>query len=171
MAEPREDFTGVGRVLRPHGLKGEVRVMVFNPAAPNLQAGRTVYVAGQRRRVLRARNDHDAWIIQLSGLTNRDQVEDLRGHLVEVKDTELRRDDDDSYFVHELIGLRVVTVAGRELGTISEVIFTGANDVYVVKGNGKEYLVPAIAQVVERIDLPVSVMTISPLPGLLDESE
>jgi 16S rRNA processing protein RimM len=171
MDEPREGYTGVGRVLRPHGLKGEVRVQVFNPAAPNLQASRLVYVAGQRRRVLRARNDHDAWILQLTGLTNRDQVEGLRNHLVEVKDADLRRDDDDSYFVHELIGLRVVTDTGRELGTITEVIYTGANDVYVVKGDGKEYLIPAIAQVVARIDLPVSVMTVTPMPGLLDESE
>jgi len=146
-------------------------VQVFNPAAPNLQASRLVYVAGQRRRVLRARNDHDAWILQLTGLNNRDQVEGLRNHLVEVKDVDLRRDDDDSYFVHELIGLRVVTDTGRELGTIAEVIYTGANDVYVVKGDGKEYLIPAIAQVVVRIDLPVSVMTVTPMPGLLDESE
>jgi 16S rRNA processing protein RimM len=171
MEEPREGYTGVGRVLRPHGLKGELRVMVFNPAAPNLQAGRLVYLAGQRRRVVRARHDRDAWILQLTGLDSRDDVETLRRHLVEVKDADLRRDDDDSYFVHELVGLRVVTDSGRELGRISEVIFTGANDVYVVKGAGREYLVPAIAQVVQRIDLPVSVMTITPMPGLLDESE
>ena len=169
--EPRAGFTGVGRVLRPHGLRGELRVMVFNPAAPNLQAGRTNSMSGQKHRVQRARHDRDAWIIQLSGVVDRNAAETLRGQLLEAPDNDVLRDDADSFFVHELIGLKVVTDAGRELGTLTEVIFTGANDVYVVKGEGREYLIPAIAQVVSRIDLPVSVMTITPMPGLLDESE
>ena len=172
MAEPREGYTAVGRILRPHGLKGELRVLAFNPAAPNLQEGRFVYLGGQKRRIQRARNDHEAWIVQLSGLPNRDVAETLREHLLEVPDTDLLRDDAESYFVHELIGLRVVTNEGRELGTLHEVIFTGANDVYLVKDEaGHEHLIPAIADVVTSIDLPVSVMTITPLPGLLDESE
>lgn len=145
--------------------------MAFNPAAPNLQGGRYIFMAGERHRVERARHDRDAWIVLLAGITDRNAAEPLRGQLLEVRDADLLRDDADSYFVHELIGLRVVTDDGRELGTVTEVIYTGANDVYVVKGAGREYLIPAIAQVVSRIDLPVGVMTITPLPGLLDESE
>ena len=169
--EPREGFTAVGRVLRPHGLKGEIRVSAFSASAINLQRGRTVFLDGVRRTVLRARPDRDAWIIQLGGMTDRAAVEALRGELLETPDAEVQRDDDESYFVHELLGLRVVTKDGQELGTIADVITTGANDVYVVDGPGGELLVPVISDVIDEIDMAERLVCITPLSGMLDESQ
>jgi 16S rRNA processing protein RimM len=109
--------------------------------------------------------------VQLSGVGTRDQAEELRGYLLEAADGEVLRDDDESFFLHEIIGLRVVTSEGKELGEITEVLQSGAADVYVIKGKQGEILIPAIGEVVQKIDLPVGVMTITPLPGLLDESK
>jgi 16S rRNA processing protein RimM len=161
----------VGRVLRPHGLAGELRVSAFSPTARNLQRGRPVFLAGVRRVIMRARLDREAWILKLEGLSGRDEVETLRGELLEVPDREVVRDDDESYFVHEIVGLRVVTASGRELGTVRDVIQTGANDVYVVDGPAGEVLVPAISDVIEAIDISGGVMRITPLAGMLDETE
>lgn len=86
-------------------------------------------------------------------------------------DGDVLRDDDDSYFLHELIGLRVLTVDGEDLGELTEVLQPGGNDVYVVTGNGREVLIPAIGPVVQSIDLAAKRVTITPLPGLLDESK
>jgi 16S rRNA processing protein RimM len=169
--EPREGFTAVGRVLKPHGTRGEVRVRPFTPDAPNLQAGKRVYLDGEARQVLRARYDKETWILELEGLTTRAEVEGARGRLLETPDADVQRDDADSYFLHELVGLRVVTADGRELGRVVEVMQPGANDVYVVRGEAGEVLIPAIGEVVQAIDLPVGIMTITPLPGLLDEPE
>jgi 16S rRNA processing protein RimM len=169
--EPREGYTAVGRVLRPHGLAGELRVSAFSPTARNLQRGRPVFLAGVRRVIMRARLDREAWILKLEGLSGRDEVETLRGELLEVPDREVVRDDDESYFVHEIVGLRVVTASGRELGTVRDVIQTGANDVYVVDGPAGEVLVPAISDVIEAIDISGGVMRITPLAGMLDETE
>jgi 16S rRNA processing protein RimM len=170
-AEPRPGFTAVGRVIRPHGIRGELRVHAFNPAAQNIQHGRTVHLSGEPRQVVRARWDNDGWILQLSGMTTRGQVEELRGELLEVPDAGVVREDSESYFVHELVGLRVVTEEGVDLGAISDVLHTGANDVYVVRGAGGEVLIPAIADVVRDVDLGAGMMRITPLPGLLDESK
>ena len=90
---------------------------------------------------------------------------------IEAPDADVQRDDDESFFIHELVGMRVVTSAGKELGRISEVLQSGAADVYVVKGETGEVLIPAIASVIERIDVKRGEVSITPLPGMLDESK
>ncbi len=164
--EPREGYTAVGRVLRPHALKGELRVSAFSPSALNLQRGRPVYLAGVRRIVEQARFDRDAWILKLSGLSSRNDVEGFRSELVEAADNDVLRDDDESYFVHELVGLRVVTEEGRELGRLTEVLDTGATDVYVVGEGRNAVLLPAIAEVVRSIDLAAGLLVVRPLTGM-----
>jgi 16S rRNA processing protein RimM len=168
--EPQPGCTAVGRVARAHGLRGELRVAAFTPVAPNLRAGRQVTLGGIAARIVAARPANEAWIVSFDVVRNRTTAERFRGQLIEVPDGEVVRDAEDSYFIHELIGLRVVTAEGEELGRISEVLQPGANDVYVVQGERGEILVPAIADVVSRIDLPVGVMVITPMPGLLDGS-
>ena len=169
--EPRSGHTAVGRVLRPHALAGELRVSPFSATARNLQRGRPVFVGGVRRVILRARQDRDAWILKLEGLQDRASVEALRGELLELPDSEVIRDDDESYFVHELIGLQAVTPEGVELGVIAEVLQSGAADVYVVRHPGGELLVPAIGEVVRSISPSEGRVVITPLPGMLDESK
>jgi len=162
----------VGRVLRPHALRGEIRVLAYSASGRNLQRGRPVYLMGERRIIERARPDHEGWILKLSGIGHRNDVETLRGELLEAADNDVLRDDDESYFLHELIGLRVVISAtGEELGRVAEVLQPGANDVYVVRGEKGESLIPAIAQVIERIDVSGGEISITPLPGMLDESK
>ena len=142
----------VGRVLRPHGNAGELRVQAFNPELPNLQSGGDVYVLGARRRIERVREDRGQVLVRLEGLGRRGAVEEMRGALLEVAEEELVRDPDE-HFVYELVGLEVVTEGGRSLGHVSEVLSTGANDVYVVKGPSGETLLPAISSVVEAVDV------------------
>jgi 16S rRNA processing protein RimM len=145
-------------------------VQPFAEGAPNLQPGVRVNLVGQRRRILKAREDRGAWLLLLEGLASRTAVEPFRGALLEVPDREVRRADEESYFVHELIGLRVETAEGRALGEIVDVLATGANDVYVVREGAREVLIPAIEDVIERIDVAAGLVVITPLPGLLDEA-
>lgn len=146
-------------------------MQAFSASAMNLQKGRTVHVMGEPRPVERARPDRDHWIVKLKGLGSRNDVEPLRGELLEAPDADVLRDDDESFFVHELIGLRVVSTAGEELGRIAEVLQSGAADVYVVRAEGREILVPAIGSVIDRIDVLAGEVSITPLPGMVDESK
>jgi 16S rRNA processing protein RimM len=168
--EPREGYTAVGRVSRPHGLRGEVRVAAFAAGAPNIKPGRQLLLGGVAVRVAAARPSGDAWIVAIDEIRDRQGAERFRGQLFEAPDGEIVRDAEDSYFLHELIGLRVVTTEGEELGVVTEVLQPGANDVYVVRGPRGEILLPAIGDVIKSIDLPVGVMNITPFAGLLDGS-
>lgn len=160
MREPSEGFTAVGVVLKPHGVRGEMRVRGFSDEAPHLQRGRWVWLGGERRRIRASRFDREAWLLSLTGVDTREQAESVRGQLLEVPDAEVQRADEESYFVHELVGLRVVTVEGEELGVVKEVLQPGANDVYVVEGPEGEVLLPAVGEVVERIDVGEGVMVV-----------
>lgn len=171
MEQPREGFTAVGRVLRAHGIRGELRVYAFSPDAPNLQRGRRVFVGSVGYRVAGARPDRGAWLIQLDNVRDRTTAEGMRDLLVEAADEDVQRADADSYFIHELIGLRVLTADGRDVGTVTEVLLGPANDVYVANGPFGEVLIPAVGEVVESIDLAAGVIRITPLPGMLDESK
>ena len=138
--------------MRPHGNAGELRVQAFNPELPNLQPGGDIYLLGKRRRIERVREDRGQVLVLLEGLGRRGAVEEMRGALLEVAEEEVLRDADE-HFVYELVGLEVVTDEGRSLGHVSEVLSTGANDVYVVQGPSGEVLVPAISSVVQAIDV------------------
>lgn len=139
-------------MLRPHGNAGELRVQPFNPDLPNLRAGGEVHLLGTRRRIERVRRDRGQALVRLEGLSRRGDVEDARGALLEVPEGELALEPD-AHLVYEIVGLEVVTEDGRSLGRVSEVLSTGANDVYVVDGPSGETLVPAIASVVQAIDV------------------
>lgn len=95
----------------------------------------------------------------------------LRGEILELPDRLIRRNDEESYFLHELVGLLVETEDGIAVGTIREILQPGANDVYVVDTPGGEVLIPAIADVVRSIDLKAGKIVIVPLAGMLDMSK
>ena len=105
-------------------------------------------------------------IVQLVGVDSADKAAELRGELLYIPADQAVRARG-RHFWHEIEGLRVETDDGRELGTVSEVLRTGANDVYVVNGPEGEVLIPAIADVVKRVDPRTGRMLVHLLPGLL----
>lgn len=158
-------------MLKPHGLRGEVRARAFAPGAPNLQRGARVFAGERELTILASREDRGAWLLSFSGFTTRAEAEAIRGALLEAPDASVLRADAESYFLHELVGLDVLTPDGTHLGKITEVMQPGANDVYVVSGPHGEVLIPAIGDVVQTIDLAGGRVIITPLPGMLDVSE
>jgi 16S rRNA processing protein RimM len=106
-------------------------------------------------------------IVQLADVTSPAAAAGLFGELLYVRRDEAATLPRGSYFEHEVVGLRVETAAGRELGTVAEILRTGANDVYVVRGNLGEVLIPAVRHVVRRVDLPGGRIVVELIPGLL----
>jgi 16S rRNA processing protein RimM len=129
---------------------------------------REVLVAGgdRRLRVLGRRLSGNHVVLKLEGIADRTAAEALRGAIFEVPLAEAVRLPPDTYFWHQLVGLRVQTVEGAPLGVLIEVLPTGGNDVYVVRDEAREILLPAIRDVVREIDLERGTMTVSLLPGL-----
>jgi 16S rRNA processing protein RimM len=111
-------------------------------------------------------------LLQFAGIGDRTDAESLRGQWIFVPESEAVTLEEDTYFVHDIIGLAVQTVAGEPLGTVTDVLATGANDVYVVAPPDdpkREILLPAIEEVVKEINLEQGTMTVELLPGLLEE--
>lgn len=144
---------------------------MFEPGAPNLQRGKAVTISGVVRMITRLRPDRADLLIAFEGITNRDMAMSLRGEILELPDHLVRRNDEESYFLHELVGCMVETEEGTEIGPIREILQPGANDVYVVATPEGDALIPAIGDVVRKIDVKNRRITISPLDGMLDMSK
>lgn len=106
------------------------------------------------------------WIIKFTGVDDRNQAEELKGYYLEIESSELPELEDDSYYIFELIGLDVFDTDGNSLGELMEVLQYPANDVYVVKGEEGRIMIPAIRDIVKKIDMDNRRMEVKLLPGL-----
>ena len=107
--------------------------------------------------------------LKLSGIDDREAAAALRGEYILLTEAELGSPGEDRYYRFQLIGLRVVSTTGEDIGEIAEVFATASNDIFVVKGPRGESLIPAVDDVVQEIDLDSGKVTIEVIPGLLGD--
>ena len=170
MVPARDDWLNLGTLTAPWGVRGEIKVRL--DADPEFAGQlRRIYLGAERRAydVAGFYQRGRAHVFKLKGLDSANDVEALRGQEVYIPRAEAPSLPDGEYFFQDIVGLRVVTVDGRDLGRVATIIATGANDVYVVRGELGEILVPAIASVVTDIDIAGGVIRITPIPGLLPD--
>lgn len=154
-------------MLGAFGVRGEVRVRLETDVLANLAPGRRVYLGPNRNPTdIEAFHPGRKPRLRLRGVETREQARDLRGTEIAVPLAEAVPLSDGSYYGAELIGVRVVAVSGEPIGTLREVIATGSNDVYIVRGPDGEVLVPAIPDVVHDYDPQRRVLTIDLIEGL-----
>lgn len=167
----------IGKITRPHGLRGEVKVMPTTDFPERFEDMTSVIVetpTGIRSRynIDSVRYQSGFVIIHFEGVDDVDAAERLRDSNLLVTRDELVPLPEGHYYVFDLIGLDVITEEGEKLGKLTDVFRTGANDVYVVKpdeNSSREYLLPAIRDVVKKIDVPGGRMIVHLLPGLIDD--
>ena len=164
-----------GKVLRPHGLEGLLRIQSFSQSAASLLNAEKVFfrlASGENHhlRVVSARPHKNVFLVKLEGLTDINRAETFRGAQVYVNREDVVREEGE-YFWFELLGLDVYLNDGAYLGVVSQIIPAGNNEIYVVKKGDREILLPATRQVVNHIDLENGKMIVSALEGLLDLNE
>ncbi len=167
----RAPYLAVGRILAPHGLRGEVKVASMSDFPARFAVGAELWVEGddQPCRVVSARRQGDYLLIQLDRYADRSEAELLRNrHLVVPRDQAMPLPDGE-YYSDELVGIRVITALGQELGVLVDIWWTGANEVYVLEGPFGEVLLPATAEVVQDVDLQNQRMVVELIPGLIPE--
>jgi 16S rRNA processing protein RimM len=169
----------VGRVGRPHGLRGEVTVEVRTDDPASRFAVGSVLATEPAERgpltVSAARWHSGALLVAFDGCQDRDAAEELRGTLLEIDSAELQPlGDPEEFYDHDLIGLSVVTVAGEQVGDVADVLHHG-QDLLVVEGSGArvgaEIMIPFVAAIVPTVDVAAGRLIIDPPAGLLDSDE
>ena len=166
----------VGKVIRPHGLEGLLRIRSYAQSEKSFLNAGTVFLktaSGETHEhaVLSVSPHQSIFLLTLKGLDSLEEAEKYRGAAIYIGKESLRRETDDEYFWHEIIGMRVYLTSGEFIGTIKQVIPTGSNDVFVVRKEKSEILVPGIHEVVQEIDLQGKKMIIDAMEGLLELNE
>ena len=150
----------------PHGIQGELSIEPMTDFPDRFMPGAVLF-AGEAKYTVRAVRTHKrALLVALVGITTRNQAEFLRGKLFEVPEGDLPDLDEDQYFRFEIVGINVVDESGTPLGHVVEVLETGADDVYIVRDDESELLIPAIDSVVKEIDVAAGSMVVELIPGL-----
>jgi len=160
----------IGKIIAPLGTRGEVKAIVLTDFPERFAAGVELSLRlpqGEVRRVKleSARVHREGLALKIEGVEVRNDAEALRSAEFTIDESELAELPDDRFYVFDLIGIKVVADDGRELGEVTEVLQGGGNDVYITSTG---LCIPALKNVVTKIDLGEGRMVIHPVPGLLD---
>jgi len=166
------ELVRIGRLGRAHGVHGELTLEGSALSALELHAIKRFTWRGGGGATLAltletARPAHDRVLVRFAGYADRDRARELAAGELLAERERLPDPGPGLAYTFQLIGLEVRTVAGRRLGTLEEVISTGANPVYVVRGE-REWLVPAAPGVVQQVDLAARTLTVELPAGLED---
>ncbi|MGN0515237.1 MAG: ribosome maturation factor RimM [Lachnospiraceae bacterium] len=168
-----EDFLRVGVITTTHGIAGEVKVFPTTDDAARFKKLKTVIVDMGREKIelniASVKFFKNLVILKFKEFNNINDVEKfVKKDLLITRDNAVPLGENEN-FICDLIGLSVITDDGIELGKLTDVLQTGANDVYVVTGNnGREILIPAIRQCILNVDIESKCMTVHLLEGLIE---
>jgi 16S rRNA processing protein RimM len=166
----------VGTLRRSHGIRGDILLDVTTDFPERLRPGTSLYIGDKKQslKITRRRPHNDGLIIGFEGISTAEQVAKYRAQTVYVLAEDRPALPEGEYYHHQVLGLKVVDESGAVLGVITEIIETGANDVYVVNNDQppvREILIPAIKQVLLDVDLDTKTMRVHLLPGLVDNND
>lgn len=167
LPEPPAGYVAIARILGARGVRGDFRV---EPLAPSsiLAPGRAVRLAGRDTRI-QSLGGTGKVFLKVEGVDDRETAAALRDEYILVREADLDPLPEGEYYRIHLIGLRVLTTDGRDLGRITDIISTRENDVFVVTGAGGENLVPVIEDIIQEIDVAGGKVIIEAVPGLLKD--
>ncbi len=168
MTPPR--YLIIGRVLKPWGVRGELKIQILTEFPNRFASLRTVYLGDDAKSfaVERARLHSGAALLKLQGIDTPEAGDAYRDRLVQVAREDAVPLAQGKHYIYELIGLRVVTTDGESLGVIEDILDTGANDVYIVRHDADEILIPAIEDVVKEIAIERGEIVVKLIEGLLE---
>ncbi|MCJ7578554.1 MAG: ribosome maturation factor RimM [candidate division Zixibacteria bacterium] len=168
----------IGQISKVRGIKGEMvvvsltddpkRFSLLEKVLVSKDEKITEFVVEKVRTELKTKKLKEMVLLKLKGVESPEEAKKLVGNFLEIEKEDVIKLPEGRYFIFDIIGLKVITTEEKEIGIVKEVISLPANDVYVVQGEKKEYDIPALKEVVKKIDLERKVMIIEPKEGLLD---
>jgi len=172
-ADTTDEWALIGVITGAFGVKGDLKLRPEGDLSVHLAQLTTVYLGADHSpyQVISASEHKRQALLHLAGVESLNDAERLRGRQVYIPAAELPPLPADSFYVHDLIGLRVRHVNGKPLGVISDVLSTSGSDIYVVRdeATGAEVMLPAVKEFIAAIDLATGEVRVTPIPGLFDD--
>lgn len=172
-----EHLVLMGKVAKPHGIKGEIKVFSYSGRPEDFNVYRQIILydsdsgAGKEFESERCRIQGKFSIIKLRQVDTRNASESLSGLTVWVYKEQMPPLGPDEFYWHEMIGLDVFSGSDENLGKVTSLFSTPAHDVLVVKGKGREYLIPAKKEFIQDMDLAAKRLIIRKIDGLLEMND
>jgi 16S rRNA processing protein RimM len=173
-AKEQKSYLAIGKIVGPHGIRGEVKVEPMTDFPERFQAGGAVYLGmstgmteAKPVTITAARPHQGRWLVLFGHIKDRNAAETLRDQYLLIPEESAMPLGEHENYAHDLIGLDVVTAEGQALGKLVEILFTPANDVYITRGEQGETLIPATREVVQSVDLSARRMIVALPDGLL----
>lgn len=160
----------IGRISRAHGIKGEVFLKTFTYPSPTVEKAKELFISGpkpQPLKILNLRIVPHGYLLVFEGIDSRDRADELRGQELSCLPSDMPELEDDEYYSYQLIGLRVCT-KDEDIGVVKEVISPSGQDLLVVQGGEREYVIPVVPEIIVDIDLDDGIVSIDPPQGLLE---
>ena len=166
----------IGRVVKPHGIKGRMKVEYFGEDLRRFVSYREIFIEDEKGRpesyeILEASPHPPRLILRLKGIEKIEQAQPLIGKTILVEKEALPGLEKGEYYWADLLGMKVETREGKQIGKVREIFATGAHDVYVVEGKRGEISLPAIGEVILDIDLAKRVMKVARIEGLWEDAD
>lgn len=156
-----ETLIAVGKIVAPHGVRGDLRILPDTDWPERFRSLKHIRLGGKLYRLLSARPHKNIYILHLEGVDDRNMAETLIGKTAEVPASEMPERPEGLYYDFQIAGLTAFDEAGEKVGVITEIIHTGANDVYVIHPEkGVDILLPAIPDCVLAVDVAEGRMTV-----------
>jgi 16S rRNA processing protein RimM len=167
------DYFNIGKIVNTHGVRGAVKIIPLTDDPKRFELLEYVYVDNKKKIEKYTINNikyfKNMVIIQFDEIKDMNQAEALKQSIIKIPRELALPLEENEYFVADLEGIKVSTEEDKYLGEITDIIFTGSNDVYVVKGEDKkEILIPALKQCIKKVDMDNKTMIVSLMKGLID---
>lgn len=167
-----ERLVPLGEIVATHGIEGWLKLKPYNPQTTLLSSTQKVFVEKDRMRssyFLQASRVHKGhFLVKLQGVDGIGAAKKWVGSILSVAEEALHPLKPGEYYCYQVVGLDVFDTQGGWVGKVTRVWSKEGGDLYVVAGPSKEYLIPAVKEVIEKIDLPGGKIIINPPAGLLD---
>ena len=166
----------IGRVVKPHGVKGKMKVEYFGEDFHRLFSYREVFIENEKSglasyEILEVIPQSPRLILRLKGIKKMGEIEPLIGKEILIRKESLPELEEGEYYWVDLLGIKVETQEGKGIGKVKEIFPTGAHDVYVVEGKRGEIFLPAIEEVIQSINLKKRVMKVVRMEGLWEDED
>jgi 16S rRNA processing protein RimM len=166
----------IGRVIKPHGVRGRVKVEYFGEDLRRFSLYREIFVEDEEGRpkayeISEVIPQPPRLILRLKGIERVEEANPLIGKEILVEKKALLELGEGEYYWVDLLGMKVETQGGKKIGEVREIFPTGANDIYVIEGKRREILLPATEEVIQGIDLKRRVMKVVRMEGLWEDED